>query len=235
MTLILAAVKHSFAVIASDGIEFTHSTDGSKIIARENYQKIFPLPARRVLAVHGQNRLHSDEHPGGKEISTIIAENSKQFSRLRTVRAIAEFLRDLLDPLYKVSAEHLTRSGLPSGALKIIVIGFDAGGLTCQAFENLWLPKTSTEIVEFDCKNIRVFHGGSGEPFAIRAIGDERSTLHPNTVKDSPLDDVRSYVQRLYRAADAIQPAEAPEFGGMYQCITVNRNGVQWHEGEPQL
>ncbi len=233
MTLILAAVKHNFAVIASDGIEFTHTADGSKVIARENCQKLFPLPGRRVLAVHGQNRLHSDEHPEGKEISTIIAENSKHFSRLRTVRQTAEFLRDLLDPLYAISAARLIRSRLPSGALKIIVIGFDAGGMHCLAHQNLWLPDKATVIEEFDCRDLRLFHEGTGGQFAIQAVGDRNSPLHPSTVKDSRLEDVRSYVQRLYHAADAIQPPNVPEFGGTYQCIILNRNGWRWGEGAP--
>lgn len=233
MTLILAAVKSQFAVIASDGLEFTHATDGSRRVSQENYQKLFPLPLRRVLAVHGQNRLHSDEHPGGREISAFIAENDARFRELRTVRTLAEFLRDLIDPFYEINSEYLVRSGLSSGALKVIVIGLDAGGDQCLALENLWLPGRPTIIADFDCRDLRLFHAGSGELYALQAVGGRTSPLHPITVANGRLDEVRDYVRRLYQDAAGRQPADDLRFGGLYQCVTLNRSGWRWQEGAP--
>lgn len=237
MTLILAAVKPKFAVIASDGAEFRHFKDRPTELAVRDRQKLFPLHGRSVVfGIHGQNRLHSDEAPDGVLVGSIIADYHDHLIAIPEVIRIAEYLRDQLLPLFRSTVNFLNRSSLEAQALKILSIGFDLGGDRCVAFETTWNPlseRSPVEIVPFDCSKLRLIHAASGESFVRDVVGKTGNKLHPDAVRKSSLDDTKKYVKQVYDAAFASQPTHDIKFDGKYQCISVNSNGWRWQEGVP--
>ena len=232
MTLILAALKPQFAFIAADGAEFRNSPGQPAQLEINNRRKLFPLPNRSiVLAVHGQDRIHTEDCRGGILIASKLAAFNNDLKKLPSVRSISEFLERSLTPDVHSTFAILKQDGVELNELKIVCIGFDERSDRSKAYEVRWrTPETGGDcvIVDYDEWPFQILHGGAGEDFAVSVLKARGGGKHLDTMVDEPLRTMPGYMKQLYVDAYKLQPPNAMVFGGEYHCVSVTAKSWKW-------
>jgi hypothetical protein len=229
MTLIIAAAKREFMVVAADGSEFRHFPGQAPFMEVTNRQKLFALPGRSiVLAVHGQNRITAEdaELASQRLVGEILNDTFGELSSIRTVEGVAKKLCQLLTADVVHTFGLLQRCGVHTSALGINVLGFDADEGRSRGWEVFWpmLPDTTEPRVQKlvqEADDVRILHSGTGARNAEAVIRNLRFGYDVNRLKRASIRDAQKYVRGVFRTAVTLQPRDKQEFGGDYFEITI--------------
>ena len=236
MTLIVSAVTKEIAAVASDGLEFRHTQDGSKYVETVDRQKIFPIPERSaLLAVHGQNRLTT---PGqGLDSQRLVGEVFNdlysELVSIPTIEGIANRLLDVLTPDVDHTLSLLKSEWNHHSPLGIVVIGFDVAGGRTRGFEAYW-PSLNDKnnrkgVIKhvLDKDEVRVLFSGTGDKYARSVIDQLKFKYDQNKLKRASEQKVQTYVCGVFQDAFKRQKHTDLEFGGQCQVVTVVQTGFK--------
>ena len=222
--------------MASDGLEFRYRQDGSKYVAREHRQKIFPVPERSaLLAVHGQNRLTT---PGKgldsqRLVGEIFDELYSEIVSNPTIEGIANQLLDVLTPAVDHTFSLLKSVWNHHSPLGIVVIGFDISGDRTRGFEAYWPSLNDRNnrkgVIKhvLDKDEVRVVFSGTGDKYARSVIDQLKYKYDLNKLKRASEQKVQAYVFGVFQDAFKRQKRTELEFGGQCQVLTVVPTGFK--------
>jgi len=210
MTLILGILTKRCVAVATDGYSIRTDYNGNRDVEKTNLIKYFPINHNTLLVHHGENVIND------KPIEQIIRKLSKSLSGCRNPHELGYRLFAAFDPLLIPMGTHLHK----------VESGF---GLWIVAYKNgpvlheLWWDSTLRFKRElFPLGN--VVWGGSGARFAKQVF--YRDKFKNCCIRDLSERQAQEFLYELYQEAAKLQ-GRGQYFGGKYQEVTININGVQ--------
>jgi hypothetical protein len=220
MTLLIGTISNEHILLTSD--RRCRVEEHGIVSFSDDFQKIFPVPGRRLAIVHhGENVFVGEDGltvPLNSYLGTFIPENADIFDR-PSIDLVTRLFRERLEP---TMVRTLVRRG--KHLIGFWIAGFAKGKTKPELDEICWHKDGQSEVKE----HRKIVVGGDGKEHLPPKIRDRLDgSYNLDRIPKATVERVRRYHNKLFEIALQKEP-EPRCFSVERDQLSIDKDGCKW-------